>query len=425
MSLTDTKVKKAKPLEKEYKLTDGLGMHLLVHPNGSKYWRLSYRFAQKQKLLALGVYPAISLTDARERRDEARKLIANGIDPGAKKKASIRDQPGTPDESRSFAVMARAWTETKTKWSEDYKVKVWRRIENYLLPDLGKRDVSELDTSDLLTPLRKVEKLGYLDIAMRLKQYTTSIMRYAVQQKLISYNPAYDLAGTVEKGETAHRPSIEIYEIPDLLQKIDDYHGRGLLTELAIRLTLLVFVRSSELRFARWHEIDFKKSLWVIPEQRKEVKGVKYSGRGAKMKRKHFVPLSRQAVEILKEVKQITYGEKAGDGFIFTGFYDSDSAMSSGTINKALQRMGYDTKTDLCGHGFRTLACSALTESGLWSEDTVELQMSHKEKNTVRSAYTHKVSHLDQRKLMLQWWADFLDANRNGVVSPFEFAQKG
>lgn len=144
-----------------------------------------------------------------------------------------------------------ATTETKTKWSEDYKVKVWRRIENYLLPDLGNRDVSELDTSDLLMPLRKVEKLGYLDIAMRLKQYTTSIMRYAVQQKIINYNPAYDLQGTIEKGETAHRPSIEIYEIPDLLQKLDNYRGRGLLTKLAIKLTLLVFVRSSELRFAR------------------------------------------------------------------------------------------------------------------------------------------------------------------------------
>lgn len=272
MSLTDTKVKKAKPLEKEYKLTDGFGMHLLVHQNGSKYWRLSYRFAQKQKLLALGVYPAISLTDARERRDEARKLIANGIDPGARKKSG-RERQGTHDESRSFAVMARAWAETKTKWSEDYKVKVWRRIENYLLPYLGNRDVSELDTSDLLMPLRKVEKLGYLDIAMRLKQYTTSIMRYAVQQKIISYNPAYDLQGTIEKGETAHRPSIEIYEIPDLLQKLDNYRGRGLLTELAIKLTLLVFVRSSELRFARWSEIDFKKSLWVIPEQRPSVSG--------------------------------------------------------------------------------------------------------------------------------------------------------
>lgn len=250
----------------------------------------------------------------------------------------------------------------------------------------------------------------------------TSILRYAVQQQLIRYNPAYDLEGSIQKSETEHRPALELEEIPLLLERMGAYKGRRL-TTLAIQLNLLVFVRSSELRFARWSEIDFKSKLWVIPEQREVIDGVKYSGRGTKMKRKHFIPLCRQAIVLLNEIKQLTYEEGNEDGFIFTGSYDSFKPMSENTINKALRKMGYDTRQDICGHGFRTLACSALIESGLWSEDAVELQMSHKESNSVRAAYTHKAKHLDQRRLMLQWWADYLYANRNSMVRPFEFAQ--
>ncbi|WP_445235756.1 tyrosine-type recombinase/integrase, partial [Escherichia coli] len=185
----------------------------------------------------------------------------------------------------------------------------------------------------------------------------------------------------------------------------------------------LIFIRSSELRYARWSEIDFNSKLWVIPEKREAIERVKYSTRGAKMKRQHFVPLCRQALKILKEIRQLTYEEGNEAGLIFTGCYDSFKPMSENTINKALRKMGYDTTQDICGHGFRTLACSALIESGLWSEDAVELQMSHKESNSVRAAYTHKAKHLEQRRLMLQWWADYLDANRDGMVRPFEFTQ--
>ncbi|EKI2433264.1 site-specific integrase, partial [Salmonella enterica] len=222
---------------------------------------------------------------------------------------------------------------------------------------------------------------------------------------------------------TEHRPALELEEIPLLLERIDAYKGRGL-TTLAIKLNLLIFIRSSELRFARWSEIDFKSKLWVIPEQREAIENVKHSTRGAKMKRQHFVPLCRQALKILKEIRQLTYEEGNEAELIFTGCYDSFKPMSENTINKALRKMGYDTTQDICGHGFRTLACSALIESGLWSEDAVELQMSHKESNSVRAAYTHKAKHLDQRRLMLQWWADFLDENRYEMVRPFEFAQK-
>nr|HEK7770991.1 integrase arm-type DNA-binding domain-containing protein [Escherichia coli] len=421
MSLTDIKVKNAKPLEKEYKLTDGFGMFLRVTPKGSKYWQMAYRFEGKQKLFSIGVYPAVSLSDARQRRDEARRLLAQGIDPNAKKQAEVKELKAKRDNTRSFRTVAKAWFSTKTKWSDDYGDAVWKRLETYVFPVIGDKDVAELDTGDLLVPVKKVEALGYLEVAMRIQQYITAILRHAVQQKLIRHNPAYDMEGAVQKPRTEHRPALELEEIPQLLKKISEYKGRRL-TILAIQLNLMIFIRSSELRFARWSEIDLKSKLWVIPEQREAIENVKHSTRGAKMKRKHFVPLCKQAMWILKEIRQLTYEEGNNDGLIFTGCYDSFKPMSENTINKALRNMGYDTKQDICGHGFRTLACSALIESGLWSEDAVELQMSHKESNSVRAAYTHKAKHLDQRRLMLQWWADFLDANSNDMVRPFEFA---
>lgn len=421
MSLTDIKAKNAKPLEKEYKLTDGFGMFLRVTPKGSKYWQMAYRFEGKQKLFSIGVYPAVSLSDARQRRDEARRLLAQGIDPNAKKQAEVKELKAKRDNTRSFRTVAKAWFSTKTKWSDDYGDAVWKRLETYVFPVIGDKDVAELDTGDLLVPVKKVEALGYLEVAMRIQQYITAILRHAVQQKLIRHNPAYDMEGAVQKPQTEHRPALELEEIPQLLNKIAEYKGRRL-TILAIQLNLMIFIRSSELRFARWSEIDFKSKLWVIPEQREAIENVKHSTRGAKMKRKHFVPLCKQAMRILKEIRQLTYEEGQDDGLIFTGCYDSFKPMSENTINKALRNMGYDTKQDICGHGFRTLACSALIESGLWSEDAVELQMSHKESNSVRAAYTHKAKHLEQRRLMLQWWADYLDASRNGMVSPFEFA---
>jgi integrase len=421
MSLTDIKAKNAKPLEKEYKLTDGFGMFLRVTPKGSKYWQMAYRFEGKQKLFSIGVYPAVSLSDARQRRDEARRLLAQGIDPNAKKQAEVKELKAKRDNTRSFRTVAKAWFSTKTKWSDDYGDAVWKRLETYVFPVIGDKDVAELDTGDLLVPVKKVEALGYLEVAMRIQQYITAILRHAVQQKLIRHNPAYDMEGAVQKPQTEHRPALELEEIPQLLNKIAEYKGRRL-TILAIQLNLMIFIRSSELRFARWSEIDFKSKLWVIPEQREAIENVKHSTRGAKMKRKHFVPLCKQAMKILKEIRQLTYEEGQDDGLIFTGCYDSFKPMSENTINKALRNMGYNTKQDICGHGFRTLACSALIESGLWSEDAVELQMSHKESNSVRAAYTHKAKHLDQRRLMLQWWADFLDANSNGMVRPFEFA---
>lgn len=191
------------------------------------------------------------------------------------------------------------------------------------------------------------------------------------------------------------------------------------MTRLAVELTLLIFIRSSELRFARWSEIDFETSMWTIPAEREAIEGVKHSQRGSKMRTPHLVPLSQQALAILKHVHKLS-GDR---DFVFIGDHDHRKPMSENTVNKALRVMGYDTKVEVCGHGFRTMACSSLIESGLWSRDAVERQMSHIERKSVRAAYIHKAEHLDERRLMLQWWADFLDANRAREVSPYDFGK--
>ena len=414
MALTDIKVRTAKPTDKQYKLTDGNGMHLLVHPNGSKYWRLQYRFGGKQKMLALGVYPDVSLADARARRDEARKLLANSIDPGDKKKNDKVEQ----EEARTFEQLAIEWHATNKKWSEEHSRRVLKSLEDNLFPAIGKRNIAELKTRDLLAPIKAVELSGRLEVASRLQQRTTAIMRYAVQSGLLDYNPAQEMAGAVASSNRQHRPALELRRIPELLQRIDNYTGRPL-TRLAVELTLLVFIRSSELRFARWSEIDFETSMWTIPAEREAIEGVKHSQRGSKMRTPHLVPLSNQALAILKHVHELS-GDR---DFVFIGDHDHRKPMSENTVNKALRVMGYDTKVEVCGHGFRTMACSSLIESGLWSRDAVERQMSHMERNSVRAAYIHKAEHLDERRLMLQWWADFLDANREKAVSPFDFAK--
>ncbi|AIR59559.1 integrase [Cedecea neteri] len=412
MALTDIKVRTAKPMDKQYKLTDGNGMHLLVHPNGSRYWRLQYRFGGKQKMLALGVYPEVSLADARARRDEARKLLANSIDPGDKKKNDKVEL----EEARTFEQLAVEWHATNKKWSEEHSRRVLKSLEDNLFPAIGKRNIAELKTRDLLVPIKAVEMSGRLEVASRLQQRTTAIMRYAVQSGLLDYNPAQEMVGAVASSNRQHRPALELRRTPELLQRIDSYTGRPL-TRLAVELTLLVFIRSSELRFARWSEIDFETSMWTIPAEREAIEGVKHSQRGSKMRTPHLVPLSRQALAILKQVHKLS-GDR---DFVFIGDHDHRKPMSENTVNKALRVMGYDTKVEVCGHGFRTMACSSLIESGLWSRDAVERQMSHMERNSVRAAYIHKAEHLDERKLMLQWWADFLDANREGILRPYDF----
>lgn len=415
MALTDTKVRSAKPQEKEYTLVDGDGMFLLVHPNGSRYWRFRFRFGGKQHLMAFGVYPETSLADARQKREEARRLVAAGIDPREHKRAVKEEQT---KEAITFESVARDWHATNKKWSEDHSRRVLKSLEDNLFSAIGKRSIEELKTRDLLAPIKVVEATGRLEIASRLQQRTTAIMRYAVQSGLIDYNPAQEMAGAVASSNRVHRPALELKRLPELLRRIDGYTGRPL-TRLAVELTLLIFIRSSELRFARWSEIDFETAMWTIPAEREAIEGVKHSQRGSKMRTPHLVPLSRQALEILKQVHKLS-GER---DFVFVGDHNPRKPMSENTVNKALRVMGYDTKVEVCGHGFRTMACSSLIESGLWSKDAVERQMSHMERNSVRAAYIHKAEHLDERRLMLQWWADYLEAVRKKSIIPFDYAK--
>ncbi|EKK7717292.1 tyrosine-type recombinase/integrase [Cronobacter dublinensis] len=413
MALTDIKVRTTKPSDKPFKLTDGQGMHLLINPNGSKYWRLQYRFGGKQKVLALGVYPMVSLGEARRKRDEAKKLVSDGIDPSEKKKADKIEQ----SEALTFEAVARDWhIACKRKWSDSHSERVLKSMEDGLFADIGKRKITELNTRDLLAPIKAVEASGRLEVAARLQQRTTAIMRYAIQNGLIDYNPAQDMSGAITVAKRTHRPALPFDRFSELLERIESFKGRKL-TKLAVKLTLLIFIRSSELRFARWSEIDFENAMWTIPGEREPLPGVKHSHRGSKMKTPHLVPLSRQALELLKAIREIS-GEC---DLVFIGDHDFRKPMSENTVNKALRSMGYDTTVEVCGHGFRAMACSALIESGKWSRDAVERQMSHQERNSVRAAYIHKAEHLDERRLMLQWWADYLDETTKRRIAPFDF----
>ena len=415
MALTDIKVRTAKPDAKEYSLADGDGMSLLVHPNGSKYWRFRFRFGGKQHLMAFGVYPETSLADARQKREEARRLVAAGVDPREHKRP-VKEE--LAKEVITFESVARDWHASNQKWSESHSGRVLKSLEDNLFDAIGKRNIAELKTRDLLIPIKAVEMSGRLEVAARLQQRTTAIMRFAVQSGLIDYNPAQEIAGAVATAKRQHRAALELNRIPELLHRIDTYTGR-LLTRLAVELTLLVFIRSSELRFARWSEVDFYTAMWTIPGEREPLEGVKHSHRGSKMRTPHLVPLSRQALSILEKIKSMSGNRE----LIFIGDHNPRKPMSENTVNKALRVMGYDTKVEVCGHGFRTMACSSLIESGLWSKDAVERQMSHQERNSVRAAYIHKAEHLGERRLMVQWWADYLDANRESVISPFEYAK--
>ena len=315
-------------------------------------------------------------------------------------------------------MVARDWHASNQKWSEPHSARVLKSLEDNLFAAIGKRNIAELKTRDLLIPIKAVEMSGRLEVAARLQQRTTAIMRFAVQSGLIDYNPAQEIAGAVATAKRQHRAALELNRIPELLHRIDTYTGRPL-TRLAVELTLLVFIRSSELRFARWSEVDFETAMWTIPGEREPLEGVKHSHRGSKMRTPHLVPLSRQALVILEKIKSMSGNRE----LIFVGDHDPRKPMSENTVNKALRVMGYDTKVEVCGHGFRTMACSSLIESGLWSKDAVERQMSHQERNSVRAAYIHKAEHLGERRLMVQWWADYLDANRQKGVSPFDCAK--
>ncbi|EDW2496006.1 DUF4102 domain-containing protein [Salmonella enterica subsp. enterica serovar Oranienburg] len=416
MSLNDSKIRNLKPSYRPVKLSDSHGLYLLVNPGGSRIWYLKYRFNGKESRVSLGAYPLVSLAEARQQRDGIRKLLAQNINPAQQRMA---DKAAALPE-KCFKAVALNWHKTNKKWSSDYAARILASMENHIFPAIGHLPVTTLKTQHFTALLRVIEEKGFLEVASRTRQQLCNIMRYAVQQGLTENNPALLLEGVTAPPVKNHYPALPLERLPELLERIGDYQQGRQLTRLAVALTLHLFIRSSELRFARWSEIDFRNKIWTIPATRETIEKVRFSGRGAKMRTPHIVPLSRQAIAILKRIQDIS----GHLDLVFPGDHNPYKPMSENTVNRALRLMGYDTKTDVCGHGFRTMACSALVESELWSRDAVERQMSHQERNSVRAAYIHRAEHLDARKAMMQWWSDYLDSSREGYVAPYIYARR-
>ncbi|ELO4836630.1 tyrosine-type recombinase/integrase [Escherichia coli] len=411
MSLTDAKIRTLKPSDKPFKVSDSHGLYLLVKPGGSRHWYLKYRISGKESRIALGAYPAISQSDARQQREGIRKMLALNINPVQQRAA----ERGSRTPEKVLKNVALAWHKSNRKWSQNTADRLRASLNNHIFPVIGNLPVSELKPRHFIDLLKGIEEKGLLEVASRTRQHLSNIMRHAVHQELIDTNPAANLGGVTTPPVRRHYPALPLERLPELLERIGAYHQGRELTRHAVLLMLHVFIRSSELRFARWSEIDFTNRVWTIPATREPIIGVRYSGRGAKMRMPHIVPLSEQSIAILKQIKDIT----GNNELIFPGDHNPYKPMCENTVNKALRVMGYDTKKDICGHGFRAMACSALMESGLWAKDAVERQMSHQERNTVRMAYIHKAEHLEARKAMMQWWSDYLEACRESYAPPY------
>ncbi|MFJ5442929.1 tyrosine-type recombinase/integrase [Pectobacterium sp. CHL-2024] len=394
MPLTDVKVRSAKPEDKAYKLTDGEGMHLMVHPNGSKYWRLQYRFDGKQKTLALGVYPEITLSEARQRRDEAKRQIATGTDPSEQKKVDKQLRQTLVDNT--FKAIALEWHEYKRpNWSKGYAEDLMEAFENDIFPDIGKRPVAEIKPLEMLTSLRKLEKRGVLDKLRKIRQACNQVFRYAIVTGRAENNPASELASALPPPKATHYPHLLPDELPDFLRALSTYSGSKI-TQLATRILMLTGVRTIELRQAEWKEFDFEKGLWEVPKER------------MKMRRPHLVPLSDQVIYALQQLYAVT----GRYNLVFPGRNDITKPMSEASINQVLKRIGYHGKAT--GHGFRHTMSTILHEQG-YNTAWIELQLAHVDKNTIRGTYNH-AQYLEQRRGMLKWYGDFVDGLEHGDV---------
>jgi integrase len=388
MPLTYAQVKNAPPKSKAYKLSDGGGLFLLVTPSGGKWWRYKYRYANKEKLLALGTYPDVSLADARERHTEARKALAAGNDPGETKK-EVKRQTILKSEN-TFESIALEWHEQrKHEWTPGHAESIFVRLKKHIFPKMGSRPITELTPLELLSIFRIVEKTGALDMTHRLMQYCGKVFMYAIATGRAERNPILDLKGTIKTPVRKHHAHIGENELPEYFQKLSSFDGSPI-TKLALKFLLLTFVRSGELRAAEWVEIDFDKAEWRIPKER------------MKMKESHIVPLSKQAIQVLRELQSHSGNRQ----HIFPNDRRPATYMSENTMLYALYRMGYHSRTT--GHGFRSTACTILYENNFPS-DHVERQLAHGQRDKVRASYDY-AKFLPQRREMMQWWADYLNS---------------
>lgn len=391
MLLSDTKIRAAKPHAKAYKLRDGQGLFMIIGPRGQRWWRLRFRIAGTEKMLSLGTYPAVSLREARKRRNELREQIERGIDPSLQRASEQLAGEST------FAAIGREWyTKHLHAWTPEHAARIKRRLERDIFPWIGPRPIAELTAPELLMVLRRIESRSVLDTAHRALQNCSAILRYAVATGRAPRDPCADLRGALPPARGKHHAAITDPQAAGaLLRAIENYQG-SLVTKSALQLAPLLFVRPGELRRAEWSEIDTQAAEWRIPE--------------GKMKARvaHIVPLAKQAIEIIEELRPLT-----GSGrYLFPSERTGERPMSDGTMIAAIRRMGY-AKGEMTAHGFRSLASTLLNEQG-WSRDAIERQLAHAERDATRAAY-NRAQYLAERRRMMQAWADYLAGLRVGA----------
>ena len=401
MPLTNTAVQRIKPGAKSVRLFDANGLYLEVAPSGGKWWRLKYRFQGKEKRLSLGVYPDVSLKDARDRRDAARKQVANGIDPSEHRKATKATR--SEQSANSFEVVAREWL---AKFSEScvstYSVKVQRRFERDLFPWLGNRPIAEIKPTELLQSLRRIEERGAKETARRALSECGQLFRYAVATGRVESDPTRDLKGALATPAVRHMPSItDPVKVGELLRAIEGYQGT-FVTKCALRLAQLLFVRPGELRKAAWSEIDLDAATWTIPAARMKTR--------KQNPQDHLVPLAVQAVAILRELHALTGAGR----YVFPGARTNSRPMSENTVNAGLRRLGYG-KDEIVGHGFRAMARTILDEELGFRPEVVEAQLAHSVRDPPGRAY-NRTGYLTERRKMMQAWAEYLGSLERGAT---------
>ena len=403
MKLSDTAVKKAKPEAKAYKLADGGGMYLEVMPNGSKYWRLKYRIAGKEKRLALGVYPDVGLKDARTRRDEARKLLANGSDPAIVKQTQKRQAKIAA--ANSFEKTAREYHALKTPmWTPHHATDWINTLEKEVFPKFGHRPLAEIETPDILDILRALEARGTFEIRARVLQRVRAVFSFAIGSGRARLNPAAGIGREVlaPTPKVKHMPALDAGEMPQFLRALAEYQERAKSSPIvfaATRLLMLTFVRTGEVRGAQWSEFDLDAALWVIPAER------------MKARQPHTVPLSQQAVEVIRALQPLTGHLPA----LFPNRNGEGAVISENTVLKVIENIGY--KGRMTGHGFRSVASTYLNNLGTIRPDMIEAQLAHGDKDQVRAAY-NRADYMEYRKAMMQFWADTLDKMEKGGKLP-------
>ncbi|CAQ84820.1 MULTISPECIES: tyrosine-type recombinase/integrase [Photorhabdus] len=392
MKLTDLAIKRAKPKEKAYTLADGNGLSLLIDTKGSKGWRYRYQFAGKTKMISLGVYPVVTLTEARAKRDEARKLVANGINPSEARKAE--KTAAINQTEHTFKNIALEWYNSrKDRWSVGYREDMMSAFENDVFPYIGDRPIAEIKPLELLEVLSIMEKRGTTEKLKKVRQRCGEVWKYAIITGRAEYNPAPDLASAFIPHKREHYAHLSVGELPEFLRSIDKYMGSQIV-RTALRILILTGVRPGELRKAEWSEIDLDKAIWEISAEK------------MKMRRAHIVPLSEQVINLLKQIQPISGSYQ----YVFPSRTDYRKHLSDMALNTMIRRMGYSGRAT--GHGFRHTMSTILHEQNYPSE-WIETQLAHVDKNSIRGTYNH-AQYLDGRREMLQWYADYMDALERG-----------